>query len=414
MGKKLLLLALFASSKLLMGQEILCSQDSKANDPATAQELAADYGLFAFDFYQELSSNSGNLVFSPFSVSTALAMTYAGASGETAEEMARTLHFGADIHSKARNLSLAILCREGVTYQLNVANALWGQTGYGFDPTFLATLTNNYGSPLQEIDFAADPEAARNDVNAWVSEQTEGKITDILPPGSIDNLTRFALANAIYYKGAWQIPFVKDLTSEAPFYLETGEQVDVPMMSHEGAFSVYENDALQAIELRIASDETLTESDQSMLIILPRDRRGLAAVEANLSLAKVQEIRQQATTEQVSLFLPKFKFLTQIALKDALAAMGMPSAFEPGTADFSAMLESGVRDIYLSAAIHKAFIDVNEEGIEAAAATAVTGSTTSLPPPPTVEFKADHPFAFMIIDDDTGAILFAGRLADPR
>jgi serpin B len=291
-------------------------------------------------------------------------------------------------------------------FQLNIANAIWGQEGFKFLPAFLDTLAKNYGAVLRTLDFG-QAESARQTINGWVSEQTKGKIEELVPKGYLDSLVRLVLTNAIYFNGKWVLPFEKDSTRDGPFTRLDGSEVSVPMMSQTARFDYTAGDGYQAIEL------PYRDSNMAMLFVLPKAGR-FEEMEATLSSSSVDAIVEDFSAQQVHLTLPKFTFESEFDLSTTLAQMGMPSAFRPpgpDGADFSGM--TGQRDLYISAVLHKAYVAVDEEGTEAAAATAVIMKLTSAMPDPLVQMTLDHPFLFLIRDRDSGTILFVGRIMDP-
>ncbi len=375
--------------------------------------LVEGNSAFAFELYQALKGKGGNLFYSPYSISLALAMTYAGANGETAQQMAATLHFLLDqerLHPAFNWLDAELAKRgqgaqgkDGEGFRLNVANAIWGQKNYEFLPTFLDVMAENYGAGLRLLDFITEAEKSRLAINDWVSDQTEGRIKDLIPPGAIDALTRLVLTNAIYFNAAWAYPFNKDATADGAFYLLDGGQVTLPMMRQMESLSYTEGEGYQAVELLYDGDEL------SMVILLPASGN-LEAFEEGLQAQYVSDIMSGLRSTRVALAMPKFEFESEFSLKDALADMGMPIAFSPSDADFSGM--TGNRDLFISEVVHKAFVSVDEAGTEAAAATAVIMSLTAVPEPP-VEVTIDRPFIFLIRDIKTGAILFVGRVLNP-
>jgi len=376
-------------------------------------DLVNGNSAFAFGLYHFLrEEKDGNLFYSPYSISLALAMTYAGARGETAQQMADTLHFTLPqdrLHPAFNSLDLELASRgEGAQgkdskgFRLNIVNAIWGQQGHKFLPTFLDTLAENYGAGLRLLDFASNPEASRVTINDWVSDQTEGKIKDLIPQGVIDKLTRLVLTNAIYFNAAWAEPFKEDLTTDGPFHLLDGSQVTVPMMRQTTSFGYAEGEGYQAVELPYDGREL------AMVILLPAAGK-FEAFENSLDAGKVEAIIKNLNYREVALTLPKFEVESDFSLVDALAAMGMPVAFSAG-ADFSGM--DGTRNLYIGDVIHKAFVSVDEAGTEAAAATAVVMEATGMPEP-AVEVTVDRPFIFLIRDIETGAILFVGRVVNP-
>ncbi len=364
---------------------------------------------FAFDLYEKLKKVEGNLFFSPYSISTALAMTYAGARGNTEKQMGTALHFTLD--QKRFHPAFACLesqlkaIHEKSDIELNIANALWAQEDYVFLREFLDLIQSNYGTVLNHVDFKRTCEAARKKINVWVEQKTKDKIKDLIKPGVLNALTRLVLTNAIYFKGAWESQFKKYRTKESPFWLSIDKSVEVPMMTQKRQFRYMENDSLQILELPYVGD------DLAMIALLPRKVDGIAQLEADLSVENLNMWIGHLRKGEVSVFLPKFKMTSQFRLSETLASMGMPDAFG-GNADFSGI--DGTKDLFFSAVIHKAFVDVNEEGTEAAAATAAVISLTSAPSTPPPTFRADHPFVFLIHDIHSGAILFLGRIVNPN
>jgi len=396
--------------------------------------LAADNNAFAFNLYRQVRSQKGNLVFSPFSISTALGMTYAGARGETEKQMAKTLHFTLpqpSLHPAFNALDLSLTSRgakdadqyaemvrrygrptpgqkrdASPAFQLRIANSLWGQQDHRFLPVFLDLLDRNYGAGLRKSDFKKNPEGARKAINAWVERETMGKIRDLIAQGVIDPMTRLVLANAIYFKNGWEHPFGQT-ARPGPFTLLGGKQVKADMMSQTERFQYASGQGWQAVELPYKF------GGFSMVIVLP-ERKSFGQFEAGLDAKKAQSIIAGLSHRKVALTMPKFKFEQEMGLKDTLSAMGMLIAFKWPDADFSGM--DGMRGyLYISAVIHKAMIAVDEKGTEAAAATAVVMATKSMPmPEEPVEFTADHPFFFLIRDRETGSILFLGRVMNPK
>jgi serpin B len=337
-------------------------------------------------------------------------MAYAGARGETASEMAKTLHF--TLPPERLHPAMGALLRDlnstHEAYQLSVANALWAQQGFSFLDDFLKLINHDYGAGLNQVDFKGSTEAARLTINRWVEQKTENKIRDLLQPGALKPATRLVLTNAIYFKGDWQTQFDKAQTKTEDFHLSPTHTLKAPLMHREGAFNYFNGGTFQVLEIPYKSNEL------SMIVLLPNDVSGLSALEQSLTATNAQQwLRQLGSVSKVIVTMPKFKTTQQFELGSTLAAMGMPLAFAGG-ADFSAM--TGKRDLAISAVIHKAYIDVNEEGTEAAAATAVTMRALAMRAPdrtPPPVFRADHPFVFLIRDHRSNAILFMGRMADP-
>jgi serpin B len=363
---------------------------------------------FAFDIYSELNREEGNLFFSPYSISVALAMVYEGARGTTAEEIQSVFHFPTE--SLSRRTAFAAIHRQlnaaNATYTLSVANALWAQHDYKFLDEYLNTLRHDYAGEATNVDFQQATEAARETINHWVEENTKQKIKDLFPPGSLDDMTRLVLTNAVYFKGTWVRQFDNTYTRDEDFRVNPTTTLKVPMMRHatdEGVtFRYAETETLQVLEMPYEG-ETL-----SMLVLLPKND-DLTALENSLSTERLKEWNAKLTEQDVVVFMPKFMFNSKYFLNDMLATMGMPTAFTD-KADFSGM--DGTRNLFIQTAIHQAFVDVNEEGTEAAAATGVSVKVASSGPPVPI-FRADHPFLFIIRDARNGQILFFGRVINP-
>jgi serpin B len=404
---KLLLSLLIPCLALPAGASGAEMKPSAAADRTTVVE---GNNVFAVALYGRLRNQSGNLFFSPESISTALAMACAGARGDTASEMAKTLHFTLP-PEKLHPVMGALLsdlnaAHEG--YQLSVANALWAQQGYTFLDDFLNLLKTNYGAGLNQVNFKGATEAARLTINQWVEQKTQDKIKDLLQPGALRSDTRMVLTNAIYFKGDWETQFDKAQTKDEDFHLSKTQTATAPLMHREGRFSYFDGGTFQILEVPYKSQEL------SMIVFLPKDPGGLPALEQSLTDSNMQQwLHQMTSVSKVIVTMPKFKMTQQFELGSTLSAMGMPQAFS-SSADFSGM--TGHRDFAISEVIHKAYIDVNEEGTEAAAATAVTMRALAMPAPqaPPPVFRADHPFVFMIRDNRSASILFMGRMADPR
>jgi len=363
---------------------------------------------FALDLYHQLRTQAGNLFFSPYSVSTALAMTYGGARGNTEVEMAHTLRFSlgqARLHPALASLEAALNAVQAKgNVQLKVANALWPQERYIFLDEYLALIEEHYRAVFTALNYG-DAETARSTINTWIEQKTEGKIRDLIPPGILDAMTRLVLTNAIYFKGDWAKRFDEARTQDAPFWVTPAEPTDVPMMSQVDTFGYSAREpGLQVLELPYAGH------DLSMIVLLPDRRDGIAALEDALTVEKLTRWIDDLRPVEVEVHLPRFTLNCQFGLGGALKAMGMADAFG-NAADFSGM--DGTKSLYISAIIHQASVDVNEEGTEAAAATAVVMKLKALPLPPPV-FRADHPFVFLIRENQTGSILFIGRMANPK
>jgi serpin B len=359
---------------------------------------------FACELYDRLRVRQGNVFFSPFSISTALAMTSAGARGETLAEMERTLHLPAQeqLHpALGRVLDQESTASAGV--QLHVANALWRQRGMELSPAFLDKTRRHYGAGVPEVDFNSEREKARQEINGWVEQKTHQRIRDLLQPGIVDADSRLVLVNAIYFKGNWATQFSKSATHEGPFYLADGRSVQVPLMSQKANFGYLQQGDVQVLEM------PYTGKDLSMVILLPARATALGDLEARLTPENLTAWLKDLPQEKVDATLPRFQLTWEASLKPTLSEMGMALAFREG-ADFSGM-NDGREPLSLKAVVHKAFVEVNEEGTEAAAATGAVARSLSLPVVPT--FRADHPFVFLIRDRRNGSILFMGRYCVP-
>jgi serpin B len=401
------------------GGQVAASRLERVTDPQVPatqmDELVAGNTAFAFDLFQAVRQQEGNLVYSPYSISLAFAMTYAGARDLTAAQMAQVLHISlsdADFHPAFNALDLALAGRpaqsglpEAERFELSIANSLWGQQDWPFLPEFLDLLAVNYGAGMRLVDFQNATESARRQINDWVSDQTNKRIKDILPPGALDSSTRLALANAIYFKATWEHEFDANDTEQSPFTLLSGDQVNVEMMNLDGTqFAYAAGDGWQAIALPYRGGLT------DMIFIVP-DLGTYADFEASLTAERYAAIVAALESQTVTLGLPKFTFETSYGLSDTLVGMGMTDAFDPQQADFSGM--DGDKDLYISTVLHKAFIAVDEKGTEAAAATVVIMAMSSMPQQG-IELTIDRPFFYAIRDVPTGSLLFMGRVLDPR
>ncbi len=380
----------------------------KAEENIMIKNIARDNTLFALDLYKHFKMTDGNLFFSPFSIFTALAMTWAGARENTAVQMAETLHFTekpAQFHRSIGDLiSQLNAVQKETDVELSIANAIWAQKGYPFLNEFFWIVQQSYQADLKQVDFSSAAESARQAINAWVGQQTNEKIKDLLPPKVLNALTRLVLVNAIYFKGFWDNQFKSRDTREMEFWLLTEVAVKVPMMHQEHQFGYWENDWLQIIEM------PYKEESLSLIVLLPKEKTGITDLEQRLNFENMMAWQSRLRKRKVIVFFPKFKIESQFSLGQTLASMGMPDAFDPELADFSAMV--GQKELYISAVIHKSFLEVNEEGSEAAAATGVVVGVTSIAPSPPI-FKADHPFVFFIRDNKSQSILFIGRMLNP-
>lgn len=400
--------------------KVLQSKTQRVKNPdapsADVQQVVDGGNAFALDLYRTLSAGDANIFYSPYSISTALAMTYAGAAGDTAAQMAQTLHYPLDparLHPAFNALDLQISAgqkpasKDVQPFQLSVANSLWAQQDFQFRQEYLDLVGMNYGAGLRLLDFKSDPETPRQTINRWVEDQTNQRIKDLLPQGSLDTYTRLVLANAIYFKADWMNPFEASKTNPGPFHKLDGSQVDTPMMvyKHPAGLRYYQADGLQAVELSYVGGTV------SMLILVP-DSGNFDQVQSTLDAAQLDSVLSGLQDATVNLVLPKFQFAADYRMADTLKAMGMPDAFNVNKADFSGM--DGERDLYIGGVFHKAFVAVDEKGTEAAAATGIVMEAASaLINPSVVNLVVDRPFIFLIRHNPTGAILFMGRVMDP-
>ncbi len=362
----------------------------------------------AVDLYQV--AGDGNVFFSPFSINAALSMVYAGAEGETEQQIADAL--GVTVDEAAWHQNMGALFDDLVGqhhrgYTLHGANAFWGQDGAPFLEPFVDVLENEYLAPLQLVDFEGASGEAAEDINRWVSKQTKGKIEELFKPGDINGYTKFVLANAIYFKADWIDTFEEDRTRDVDFFVEPDQAVRVPMMTQLEAFPYTEDEQVQVLEMPYEDDEL------AMLIVLPNDLDGLDAVEADLSAERLDGWVEDLVTQDVDVSVPRFEMRHELALDDALEALGIVDAFEQSAADFTGIVDAADMNgaYYLHAARHQAYVKVDEKGTEAAAATGFAGGDDDDADYPL--FIADHPFVYVIRDKLTGAVLFMGRVENP-
>ena len=390
------------------------------------RELVLEANGFAFDLYRELLAEDAraNLFCSPLSLSVALAMTYAGSAGETREQMRDVLRYpleDTDLHEAFETVQGELDARgrdsdiepgggyaeddDPLPFELSVANAVWGQAGYPFDDAYLDILADHYDSPLREVDFATEPDDVRATINAWVADETAERIDELLPAGSIDGLVRLVLVNAIYFLANWQHPFSDEQTTVDTFTALDGTHHDVAMMTESRRWAYAEHEGAQAVELPYVG------GDVSMMVILPPSD-AFASFERSFDGETFGEFLDAMEPQEGRLELPRFQFETSVQLSTVLEAMGMQDAFDPEDADFSRMVEDEQTDLHIDQVYHDAFVQVDEEGTEAAAATGVVMRTVSAPLDP-FSFVADRPFLFVIYDRVTGTIMFLGRVVDP-
>ncbi len=376
--------------------------------------LAAASNQLGFDLWSRVRSAPGNLALSPASISTALAMTWGGAKGETSAEMKRVLRLDVDPDAAMAGWGklTAALQDRARALELRIANRLFAEQSSKLEAAYLDKTRAAYGAALEPLDFAKAPEPARAHINRWVADRTEQRIKDLLPPRSIDPDTRLVLINAIYFLADWRDPFQKHSTTEQPFTIAPGKTTPAKLMRRRGSYRLAKAGGASVLELPYAG------GDAAMLVVLPDQALGLAAVEQALDAAKLTAWTQALADEQVDVWLPRFLIdpAEAMELSKPLQALGMTQAFDRVRADFTAIANppSPADRLYLGAVFHKAFVKVDEQGTEAAAATAVVMPRVASMPPPAIEFKADHPFLFFIVDRASGLVLFMGRVADPK
>ncbi|MFI4859718.1 MAG: serpin family protein [Phycisphaerales bacterium JB063] len=398
--------------------------EEPAPDDAWGTQLVTEgNNALAIRLYRELVAGGGeadNVFFSPMSIAAALSLTYEGARGETRMEFEHMLGVSSDIgdwgrpqYHRAMGGLLASFNGDDEPYELAVANALWGEQSMPFAPAFTQTLDAHYDAGLELVDFKADAEAQRTRINDWVADRTHDRIQGLMPEGSVDALTRLVLVNAIYFKAQWANTFAERATQDGTFYLAgdaEGDSVDVPLMRHrEERFRVGTFDGYDALQLNYQG------GDLSMVVLLPDTVDGIGELEARLTPELIAQTIDALAYQTTNVWLPKWEMTLDYDLIPALKAMGMERAFDPGRADFTGISDSADGEsIYITGAFHKAFIAVDENGTEAAAATGFAAGVASAPPPQAVfDFRADHPFVYLIRDNRSGAILFMGRVTDP-
>ena len=381
---------------------------------ADAANAATAINAFGIELYRAMAADADNLVMSPTSIALALGMARAGARGDTAAEMDAVLReVASDEHAAWLNaLDQALAERSGTftdgtnedaDVALNIANANFAQAGFPLEQAYLDALASRFGAGLQLVDFAADPEAARLLINDWVADETEQRILELLPPDVLNELTRLALVNAIYLKAQWHMPFDDDATEDAPFTTADGTTVTVPTMAMDTHIAYADGAGWRAVELPYVG------GGLAITIIVPDD---IEAFEGTLDGDQLATITSSLEQQYVVLTLPRFSVDTQASLRDLLKAMGMPTPFDPDRADFTGLSPLG-DELFISAVVHQANIDVDEYGTEAAAATAVIIEQESGPPSDPLTLNVDRPFLFALRDTQTGAVLFLGRVTDP-
>ena len=375
---------------------------------AELKNIVNSNNSFALKLYTEISTKRKENVFiSPFNVTQALALAFAGARGKTESEMLTALNFYLPQKNFHRDLSCLIRTlkkanRDSST--LRIATALWLQRNFEILKTYASLVENFYGNILFQVDFSSSPEKAREMINKWVEKQTAGKIKELLTKGDVSYLTRLIITTAIYFRGLWKLKFDRNNTKEDKFFIAAEKTIRVPMMYQKNKFGYFENKKVQCLELPYSGDEL------SMIILLPRQINGILSIEKDLSLDSLNKWIVNIHKRKVKVYIPRFEMEERYELVPVLSDMGMITAFKK-EADFSGI--TGKRDLYISNVIHQAFIKVDEEGTEATAATGVSFKATSMVPGKIPVFKADHPFIFFILHRKTGAILFIGRIHSP-
>src|SRR5438477_1935061 len=381
--------------------------ETSSSDASEVKSVVEGNTAFAIELYQQLKSQPGNLFFSPYSISSALAMAYGGARGQTEAEMAKALHFSQpsqDTHAAFATLAARMKeIQRRNRVRLTAANSLWCQRDYPFTDAFRSLTRTRYEAEAQLVDFKHAAESACGEINSWVARKTKQKIQNLIGPGQLTDVTRLLLCNAIYFKGTWAVRFDPNNTRPAPFFTSPEHSLQAQMMWQESEFKAVEADDVSLLELRYTGD------DLSMIILLPHAVEGLSDLEDRLNAKDLGQWiagLDQARPAELSVLLPRFKTTQTLELARELAALGMPSAFNR-TSDFSGM--TGTRELGLSEVVHQAFVEVNEEGTEAAAATAVHAYLKSM----SRSVHVDHPFIFLVRENRTGSVLFLGRIVDP-
>jgi serpin B len=388
------------------------------SETVNSGEATKSVNAFAVDLYSHLRTGNGNLIVSPYSISTALAMTASGAEGTTRDEMTRVLHLpeseklGPAFHAMTASVTTAPL---GTRHkpELSVANSLWMQKGHPWKKDYLARAREDFRAGLFDVDFKNDTESARGRINRWVEKETRDRIKDLVPPDAINSDTQMVLANAIYFKAHWADEFKKSNTKPDDFTLASGQKIQVPLMYQQNKFWLEEHEGFQILKMPYEGEAT------SMYVILPRTHDGLPALERKLDAQTLWSWtlgRGKMSPVEAKVWIPKFKFTVPTELRGVLQKMGLREAFDPGRANFKGMTDHP-NGVYINRVIHKAFVETDEVGTEAAAATAVMTFGATAPnrlPPPIPVFRADRPFLFVIKHEQTGAVLFIGRVLDPR
>jgi serpin B len=406
--------ALTLSLALALGTCPALAQERAPVSPEDVAAVARGDAAFATDLYQAIRDTPGNLFVSPYSVSQALGLAYVGAKGETAAELERVLHvelpaerWHAARHRMAQGLAAAQKPRhdhEENPFRLSVADRAWGQQGYRFLPSYLQNLEAWYGAGLEPVDFQGDLEGTRKTINAWVSDQTEERIPELLQPADLKRSMRLVLTNAVYFKAAWRNQFEPDATREGAFHRVDGSDVQVPLMQQVETFWTGKGDGYQWVEMFYEGRGT------SMIVLVP-DAGTFEQFEASFDASALTKVLQaDGTWARLDLRLPRFEARSRVLILEALKSLGLDEACRSGAADFSGM--DGTRELFVGGVIHEAFVKVDEEGTEAAAATAVMMDAGGMPAEPQL-FSVDRPFLYLIRERETGAVVFMGRVLDP-
>ena len=401
-----------AHTLMLMLILILPALAPAADSPVIVEKLVKDNTVFAIELYKKLCSETGNISISPYSISASLAMACAGARGNTQKQMTETLRFSVEpknVQPAFESLRLILDKLEGNGgVSLNVANSLWPQKGYDIFPEYKDLLKTYYGASTISLDYKSQPGEAIKTINEWVEGRTQGRIKDIITPDAINPNTKMVLTNAICFKGDWEEKFDDDLTEDSKFFISSDNSTEIQMMKHTGMFKYADIESLQILEIPYAGNEL------SMIAILPKDTEGIRALERNISSENLNIWKAKMGSTKVLAHIPRFKILSSFDLSDALVSMGMIDAFNSRDANFNGIAPRNDDPLFLSTVIHKAFVEVNEEGTQASAATSMIATDEiSLNDAQIPVFQADHPFIFLIQENQTGSILFMGRVSEP-
>jgi serpin B len=381
-------------------------------DSVSGENLESENVAFAIDLYKKQCTRSGNISWSPFSISASLAIAYAGAQGNTRKQMASALRFS--LHQEDHNASFESLWltlkkledKGGVS--LDYANSLWPQKGFEILPEYREILKTYHGASVTSLDYQLQPGEASQTINRWVEERTKGKIKDIIPPNAINSGTKMVLTNAICFRGDWEQKFEDDSTEDSEFFLSSDNSVKTRLMKRSGTFNYADTGSLQILEMSFAG------GDLSMVALLPRERDGINLLEADLSSDNFKLWKNKMVSTKVLVHFPKFEITSSFDLSEALVSIGMVDAFSSKDANFDGIARRNDSALYLSSVIHKAFVEVNEGGTQASASTSIMLSDgLSLSDPQIAVFRADHPLIFLIQENQTGTILFMGRVSEP-